>query len=68
MTRMGRETFRLEEEDIEDIEQLVEKGIYKNKSQAFRDGVKEVLDKHKAKLDKEEDDDIKPWSKRYGSE
>lgn len=62
MKPMTRETFRCEEDDMDDIEELVEKKIYSNKSEALRDGVKMVLDKYEHRLDKDESE-TKPWSR-----
>lgn len=40
---MDRVTVRLDEDDIEELEALVEAGEYPNRSEAIRDGVRQLL-------------------------
>lgn len=37
-----RVTVRMPEEQLEDIDRLVDKGVYPNRSEAIRDGVREI--------------------------
>lgn len=44
--RMERETFRVPKQQVEGIEELVEEGVFPNKSEAMRAAVRDFLDSY----------------------
>lgn len=50
-SRMGRVTVRFPKELIDDLEQLVERGVYPNRSEAIRDGARHVRERYDRRID-----------------
>ncbi len=50
-TRMERVTVRIPKTQLEDLEALVEQGIYPNRSEMIREAVRDLLDEHDASAD-----------------
>lgn len=56
---MERVTFRMPTQQVEEVEQMVEEGLYPNRSEAIRSAVRDMLNEH----DGYDGGDDRRWSK-----